>query len=133
MIIDGAIVVVGLGALIGLVAGQAHHSGGSFSLRLHGNWAWLWYALAFGYWIVLERLWGTTVGKRIFGLRVTSRDGTPLTWGQSFGRNLMRLIDGIPFVIPYLVGFIVAATDDEKARLGDRVAHTTVVSDAKPT
>ena len=128
MIADGVIVFVGFGSMIALAAGQAHHSSGSFFFKLHGGPAWLWIAASWLYWIVLERLWGTTVGKRLFGLRVTSSDGRQITWGQSIGRNLMRLIDSIPFVIPYLLGFVVAVTDDEKRRLGDRVAGTRVVS-----
>jgi uncharacterized RDD family membrane protein YckC len=40
----------------------------------------------------------------------------------------MRLVDSFPFVIPYLLGFVVALTDDEKRRLGDRVAGTLVVT-----
>ena len=114
--------------MIALAAGQAHHAKGSLFFNLHGGPAWIWIAASWGYWIVLERIWGTTVGKRLFGLRVTSSNGEPITWGQSFQRNLMRLIDGFPFVLPYLVGFVAALTDDEKRRLGDRVANTRVVA-----
>jgi uncharacterized RDD family membrane protein YckC len=128
VLVDGVIVFAGFGALIALATGQAHHSSGSYFFRLHGGPAWIWIAASWGYWVVLERMWGTTVGKRLFGLRVTSADGTALTWGQSIQRNLMRLIDSIPFVIPYLLGFVVAVTDDEKRRLGDRVADTRVVT-----
>jgi uncharacterized RDD family membrane protein YckC len=128
VIVDGAIVFAGFGTAIALAAGQAHRSGGSVFFRLHGGPAWIWIASAWGYWIVLERLWGTTVGKRLFGLQVTSADGEPLSWGQSFGRNLMRVVDLIPFVIPYLLGFVAAVTDGEKRRLGDRAAGTRVVT-----
>ena len=128
MIIDGVIVFVGFGAVIALATGQTHHSSSSYFFKLHGGPAWLWIATSWGYWIVLEHLWGTTIGKRLFGLRVTSRDDGPITWGQSLQRNLMRLVDSIPFVIPYLLGFVVAVTDDERRRLGDRVAGTLVVS-----
>ena len=127
MIVDGVIVFVGFGALIAFAAGQTHHSGGAYFFKLHGAPAWIWIAASWGYWIVLERMWGTTLGKRLFGLRVTGQRGERITWGQSVGRNLMRLVDSLPFVIPYLLGFVVAVTDDEKRRLGDRVAGTHVV------
>jgi uncharacterized RDD family membrane protein YckC len=130
VVVDGVIVFVGFGVVIAFAAGQTHHSGGSYFFKLHGGAAWIWIAASWGYWIVLERLWGTTVGKRLFGLRVTSANGEPLSWGQSFGRNLMRLVDSIPFVIPYLLGFLAAVTDGEKRRLGDRAAGTRVVTRA---
>jgi uncharacterized RDD family membrane protein YckC len=119
---------VGLGALIALASGQAHASSGRAFFHLHGGPAWIWIGASWAYWIVLERMWGTTVGKRLFGLRVTSEDGKQITWGQSLGRNLMRLVDSIPFVVPYLLGFVVAVTDGERRRLGDRVAGTRVVT-----
>jgi uncharacterized RDD family membrane protein YckC len=128
VILDGVIVFAGFGTVIALAAGQAHRSSGSVFFNLHGGPAWIWIASSWAYWIVLERLWGTTVGKRLFGLRVTSANGEPLSWGQSFGRNLMRLVDSIPFVIPYLLGFVAAVTDGEKRRLGDRAAGTRVVT-----
>jgi uncharacterized RDD family membrane protein YckC len=37
-------------------------------------------------------------------------------------------VDGIPFVVPYLLGFVVAQADDDRRRIGDRVAGTRVVS-----
>jgi uncharacterized RDD family membrane protein YckC len=126
--LDGVIVFIGFGALIALIAGQAHHAKGSYFFHLHGAAAWIWIACSWAYWIVLEAAWGTTVGKRLFGLRVVGAGGAPPTWGQSFGRNLMRVVDSIPFVIPYLLGFFFAVTDDERRRLGDRVAGTRVVS-----
>jgi uncharacterized RDD family membrane protein YckC len=128
VILDGVLVFAGLGTMIALAAGQAHRSGGSMFFNLHGGPAWIWIASSWAYWIVLERLWGTTVGKRLFGLRVTGANGQPLTWGQSFGRNLLRLVDSIPFVIPYLLGFVAAVTDEERRRLGDRAAGTRVVT-----
>ena len=57
-------------------------------------------------------------------------DGSPLTWGASLVRNLLRVVDGLPYCIPYVLGLILAATDAEQRRLGDRVAKTLVVKKA---
>jgi uncharacterized RDD family membrane protein YckC len=90
--------------------------------------AFAWLVLAFAYFIVCERLFGATVGKRIFSLRVEGRDGGLPTWGQSVGRNLPRIVDGFPYVLPYLVGFVVAKSNADRRRLGDSAAGTRVVS-----
>jgi uncharacterized RDD family membrane protein YckC len=127
VLIDALLALFVLGAVVGVLAGQSHHSGGSFSFNLHGWAAFVWVVLALGYWIVCERLWGMTIGKRLFSIRVVGSDGARPTWGQSVIRNLFRLIDGFPYVLPYLLGFIVVKTNDERARIGDKVAGTRVV------
>jgi uncharacterized RDD family membrane protein YckC len=93
-------------------------SGGGLSLIL-GT------LLAFGYFIVLEATIGATLGKLAVGIRVRMEDGTPLTWGASVVRNLLRIIDSL-FI--YLVGAILVWNSDRRQRLGDRVAHSVVVS-----
>lgn len=77
-----------------------------------------------GYYIALEGTWGTTVGKRVVGLRVVREDGVPMDLGTSAVRNLLRLIDGIAL---YIVGAIFVARSSKNQRLGDRVAGTLVV------
>jgi uncharacterized RDD family membrane protein YckC len=51
-----------------------------------------------------HRLFGNTVGKELLGLRVVSRDGSPLSFGEHVGRNLRAWLSGfglsIPFVAP---------------------------------
>ncbi len=81
--------------------------------------------VTFGYFIGLEAANdGKTVGKMALGLRAVTEDGQPLTWGTSAGRNILRIIDGL-FI--YLVGFIIAMTNDRRQRLGDMVAKTIVI------
>ena len=128
VIIDALIALFVLGTLVGLLTGQTHHAGSSIGFNLHGGRAFFWGALSLAYWIVCERLWGMTLGKRLFGIRVVGPDGDNPTWGQSVGRNLLRLVDAFPYVLPYLVGFIAAMTNDERQRVGDRAAGTRVVS-----
>jgi uncharacterized RDD family membrane protein YckC len=127
VIVDGLIAGIGFMILVGVVSGQTYDTGDTKGVSLHGAAFLIWIVLALGYWIVLEAIWGTTVGKRVMNLRVLTRDGAPISWGQSVVRNVLRLVDGLPYVIPYLVGALVAMADDEKQRLGDRPAKTFVV------
>ena len=39
---------------------------------------------------------GETPGKRLFGLRVVNDNGTPVGWGPSLVRNLLRAVDFMP-------------------------------------
>jgi len=83
--------------------------------------------IPFVYFIIMEALQGATIGKMVLGIRVVRLDGSPISWGQSISRNLLRLIDQIPYVIPYLLGAILIWTSSTKQRLGDRLADTVVV------
>jgi uncharacterized RDD family membrane protein YckC len=78
----------------------------------------------FGYFIVMEAIWGATLGKMMLGLRVVKTDGSPLGWSQAVIRNLLRVIDGL---FSYLVGAILIWDSPLRQRLGDRAAKTVVV------
>ena len=78
----------------------------------------------FGYFIVLEGWSGQTVGKRLFGVIVVSRDGSPITFRQSLARNLLRVIDGI---LNYALGLVVMLVSQDRQRIGDHAAGTLVV------
>jgi uncharacterized RDD family membrane protein YckC len=78
----------------------------------------------FGYFILLEGLFGQTVGKRLLGVVVIKRDGSPCTMTASVVRNLLRIIDGI---LSYAVGLVAMLLSDDRQRIGDRAANTVVV------
>ena len=80
--------------------------------------------LALAYFIVMEAMWGATLGKMLLRLRVVKTDGTPISWSESVIRNLLRIIDGLFY---YLVGAILIWTSPLRQRLGDRAAKTVVV------
>ena len=85
----------------------------------------------FVYFLVMEATIGATIGKLVTGIRVVRPDGSPIGWRESFIRNALRVVDGIPFVIPYLLGAIVIwASGSEKRRVGDRLGATRVVTKA---
>ena len=83
--------------------------------------------IAFLYFTILEGRYGQTVGKIILKLKVLKADGSPINYKDAGIRTILRIIDVVPFIVPYLLGAILIWSSDTKQRLGDRVAHTVVV------
>jgi len=80
----------------------------------------------FLYFTLLEGRYGQTVGKMALSIKVVREaDRAPIDYGEAAVRTVLRIIDGL---FDYLIGAIFIWTSDEKQRLGDRVAHTVVVS-----
>ncbi len=83
----------------------------------------------FGYFWVSEALWsGQTVGKKAFRLRAVGDRGEPLTFMQAGIRNIVRIVDFLPY--GYGVGMIVLFANGKGKRLGDIAAGTIVVKDS---
>jgi len=112
-------------AVVAVVSGHSQASGGSASASLSGAPALIIDILFFLYYIVLEAVLGATLGKLLLGIRVVNVDGSRIGWGASIIRNILRIIDGLPFF--YLLGAILIWTSPQKQRLGDRAAKTVVV------
>jgi uncharacterized RDD family membrane protein YckC len=69
---------------------------------------------------------GQTLGKRLLGIRVVNQDGSRVSFGASFIRNILRIVDALPVL--YIVGLItVLATGERRQRVGDLAARTRVV------
>jgi len=68
---------------------------------------------------------GQTPGKRALGLAVVHDDGTPVRWGPSLTRNLLRAVDFLPFC--YGIGLVAMLASRDFKRLGDLAAGTVVV------
>jgi uncharacterized RDD family membrane protein YckC len=84
------------------------------------------FTLYYGYFAAFEALWnGQTPGKRLLRIRVIKDTGRPMTPSESVGRNLMRIVDQLPFM--YGVGIVSVALSRQNKRLGDFVAGTIVV------
>lgn len=83
------------------------------------------------YWLFLEGLNdGQTLGKMAIGIRVVKIDKASgeisrCTLGASVVRNLLRIIDSLPFL--YIIGLIFIASSDYEQRVGDRAADTIVI------
>lgn len=83
------------------------------------------------YFTVPEALFGSTVGKIALGLRVVCIENRAKpTFRQAALRNLGRFIDALPLGVP---GLLSMRTSPLRQRLGDRWAHTTVVSRSGPS
>ena len=80
------------------------------------------------YFILLEALFGRTLGKRIIALRVARIDGSRAGLLQVVVRNLLRITDVFlpTMVVTSLVLMVVTA---RRQRLGDLVAQTVVLED----
>lgn len=109
-------ILVGIVNLI--VEAILHYSGFSSFLAI---------VISFAYFAIMEATQGRTVGKMALGLKVVREDGSPISWNESIIRNLMRIVDEIPFIIPYLLGAIMVWNSPTRQRLGDKVAKTVVI------
>src|SRR5690606_13881859 len=110
-----AVVLMVLASILGLLGalGQGVYLVGLFLVV----WAWP---------IAFEVLWnGQTPGKRALGLRVVGGDGAPVGWLPAIVRNLLRVVDILPF--GYATGLVASLCDRHGRRLGDLVADTVVV------
>lgn len=87
------------------------------------------FVVIFGYFWVSESLWsGQTLGKKAFRLRAVGDRGEPLTFGQAGIRNIVRIVDFLPY--GYGVGLVVLFANGKGKRLGDLAAGTIVVKDS---
>ena len=66
---------------------------------------------------------GGTPGKLALGLRIIRADGSRVSYGRAFGRFFAEILSGLILDI----GYIMAAFDDEKRSLHDRICDTRVV------
>lgn len=78
-----------------------------------------------GYFVIFEMLMkGRTPGKKIAGLRTIRENGQPITFMNSFIRNLFRVID-------YVVGIFFIIFSKRYKRIGDYAAGTVVIKEMK--
>ncbi len=89
------------------------------------------FGLHLGWHVYFEtRRGGRTPGKRALGLRVVDARGLPISLHQSMVRNIVRTLDAAPAF--YSVAAITSLLDPSRRRLGDLVAGTLVIRDARP-
>ena len=99
---------------------------GSFAFVFFGPitlLSWLLWLLYFTY---FEATTGQTLGKQLMNIRVVDETTLQhLDFARSLVRNILRIIDWLPFL--YLIGFILVATNTKKQRIGDMAARSIVV------
>lgn len=88
------------------------------------------FVVIWGYYVLFEMIWqGQSPGKRWLGLRVIKDGGYPIRFVDSTVRNVVRLVDFLPFY--YIVGAIVMMLNRRYRRLGDLAAGTVVVKERR--
>ena len=86
------------------------------------------FLIQWGYHMYFEvRHAGRSPGKRMLRLRVVDRRGLPITFQQSFVRNISRALDFAPVL--YAIGGTAALLDRHHRRLGDLAADTLVIQE----
>ena len=96
--------------------------------RVFGWWLFLlvYFAIDWFYHIICELAFrGQSPGKRILGLRVVKSDGSPVTPGASFLRNLLRFAD--VFMLLNLTALLCISFSTGFRRVGDWAGDTLVV------
>ncbi len=88
------------------------------------------FAMFWGYYMVFEITTnGQSPGKLVLGLRVIKEGGYPISFADSAIRNLVRLVDFLPFC--YGTGLLVMLINKNWQRLGDLAAGTLVVKTSR--
>ena len=137
-----SLIQIGAVLLFLIILGIFTYSGVMTAIGSYSNWLLAAFGvfaflLFYGYYAIFEIMWsGQTPGKRYVGIRVIKDSGRPLTAGETIGRNLMRIIDQMPFF--YAVGIVTALFNSQNKRLGDLLAGSILVregslADLKPS
>src|SRR5580692_6938736 len=129
LLIQGAVLIILALIFVGL--GFGFRGAGFGRSSSAGVWivailVFVFFLITYGYYILFESIWnGQTPGKRITHIRVIKDSGQPITAIDAVGRNLLRLVDQLPFA--YGIGVVCAWISPQSKRLGDYVAGTVVV------
>jgi len=78
---------------------------------------------AFTYETVLIWKYGATVGKMACRVEIVSAEGRPISYGLSVGRYFAKMLSAFTLGI----GYIIAAFDEEKRSLHDRLCNTRAI------
>src|SRR5437879_3803401 len=128
----GVIALLGVAALLALIVFEILREGLGIAVFFVSL-----FVLQWGYFLFFEWLWnGQTPGKRMLGIRVIHWRGTSISFYQSAMRNVLRVVDLLPWlgmlwgafmVGIYGLGVLSAICNREQHRLGDLAAGTLVV------
>lgn len=80
-------------------------------------------ALPIAYPTYFNGKYGATPGKMALGLKIVTPEGTPITMMRAFGRAWGEQLSGMTC----LIGYIIAAFDEEKRSLHDHICATRVI------
>jgi uncharacterized RDD family membrane protein YckC len=121
--VDGVIVgIPGYGIQFGASALVSQDDPQAFMIVFFITWL-ISFALQLGYSVWLTGKYGATVGKMACGLRVVTPNGSKISYGVACGRFFAEILSGLILYI----GYIMAAFDEEKRALHDRICNTRVI------
>jgi uncharacterized RDD family membrane protein YckC len=124
--VDGIITgIVGavIGLVIGVVMGAAGAKGSSGVILVQIVAGLAGFGVRAAYFIYFIGKSGQTPGKQLCKIKVVNADGSPVTYGKATGRFFGYLLSSVICG----VGFLMAAWDEEKRALHDRVCGTRVI------
>ena len=126
--LDGLILAVvnwGMGLAVGLTFAEAS-TGVQSTERLGLQFVLIGIQMVVGitYETVMIGKYGATLGKMACKVRVVMPDGGKVTYARAVGRYFAKLLSALTCSI----GYIMAAFDDEKRALHDRICNTRVIS-----
>ncbi len=127
VVIDGLILWVvnfAIGMVAGLSATQAVGMRSVERLVLQLVVLAIQLAINMGYECIMIGKFGATLGKMACKIKVVRADGSPVGYGLAIGRYFAKMLSGITCG----VGYIIAAFDDEKRALHDRICNTRVIT-----
>jgi uncharacterized RDD family membrane protein YckC len=78
----------------------------------------------------MESSSGSSIGKKLIGLKAQMTDGSKTNFGKAFMRNISKIFWPI-LLIDWLLG-VVTPGQDRRQKYFDRMAGTTVVSFKQP-
>ena len=79
--------------------------------------------IAVGYETLMIGKYGATLGKMAAKVRVVTAEGGKVSYARALGRYFSKILSGMICAI----GYIMAAFDEEKRALHDRICNTRVV------
>jgi len=120
--VDGLLMWIPIGIMIAML-GLATAT----NMRVNGAWN-FWFLIPttinISYQALMLAARGQTLGKMALKVKVVGADGSDLSTGQAWGRELMRAVLGFLYIVDYLPAFFMK----EKTTLHDLVAKTRVVN-----
>ena len=128
-IIDAVIVSI-VSAIIGVILAISIVLTGAFFLFVgYGLFFFTFGILSILCFIILDVVWGGTIGKRVMGLQVQTMKGGRIAIDKSFIRNISKIFPLLLF-LDWLIA-VVTVGNDRRQKLTDRWAGTTVAQVGK--
>jgi uncharacterized RDD family membrane protein YckC/DNA-directed RNA polymerase subunit RPC12/RpoP len=112
-----------IGLVAGLSAGQAVGAEPVGAIVVQLILVFVQLAIGIAYETIMIGKYGATLGKMACKIKVVTADDGTVSYARAFGRYFAKLLSGLTC----LIGYIIAAFDDQKRALHDHICNTRVV------